>query len=595
MAPHFQLKIKSLKFISAVDRGAQGPISNVALIKRAPTGDTIDAVCKVVGLDQKLGLVFGWALATSLDGGATPHVDLQDDAIVGGDELIKVAAAFMEASAASDVLHDDKPDGKIVFAMPLTKDVKAALAIKSDVEGLAIAMRPSPETFARFVSKELNAFSIGGTGERIPVGKAIATLAQLKAAARKPKRKAKPVMTAALPPAGASNSCSGGSYKRVGKRAVLTSVTDGHAHALDLDDPADSWSDTLSTTYQTSEGATESHSHAWVYDATTGAITIALDSGHTHMVSDAVPPDVLAEAAADDDSRCCGGCGMMCDDTDAYCPRCGAKCDSAGIPTPVEDEPSSGKTVVIVSSRAPAGVSPPSSEPRSVTGMDPKIAKMLALALALPETQRSHVAKLAPDDQIAFIALDHTGREGVVKSAQDADPVVHTTKSGLAIRKSAGEVAVMLAKQNDAHAEQLERQAGELAVSKAATEQVTLEKRAAADLSHFAKAITVRAAIVKAIDGIADEAVRKEAHEAIKGANAGLQLLGKAHGAGDEGGPHVDSPIAKFEAGRVAFAKAKLKLDTPSEAQVRSVTGEYIRTTGGEQLYADAYPSKANA
>lgn len=164
--PYFRLRLKALKFISAVDAGAQGPIADVALIKRAPDWSRFDGVARVVKTDEKLGLVFGWALATSLDGGETPHVDLQQDAIIGDDELIKIAAEFMEQGAASDVMHDDNPDGKIVFAMPLTRDVAGALGITTKVHGLAIAMRPSRETFRRFVSKELNAFSIAGTGVR---------------------------------------------------------------------------------------------------------------------------------------------------------------------------------------------------------------------------------------------------------------------------------------------------------------------------------------------------------------------------------------------------------------------------------------------
>ena len=64
-----RLRIKSLKFISAVDAGAQGPISNVALIKRAGNTDEFSAVCKVALASEPLGIVFGWSLASSLDGG----------------------------------------------------------------------------------------------------------------------------------------------------------------------------------------------------------------------------------------------------------------------------------------------------------------------------------------------------------------------------------------------------------------------------------------------------------------------------------------------------------------------------------------------
>lgn len=271
-APYYRLRIKSLKFISAVDRGAQGAISNVALIKRAPTGDEIEAVCKVASVNEKLGLVFGWALATSLDGGATPHIDLQNDAIIGGDELIKVAAEFMEASAASDTLHDENPDGRVLFAMPLFPEINAALGIKSDTHGLAIGMRPSPETFKRFLSKELNAFSIGGVGERELV----------KALRRKRRPGAKPYPLQPLGP------------RAVGKMAVLTSETAGHTHSIDLDAPLDEYRNCLSTSMQTADAASSPHAHAWIYDQESGVITIGPDSGHVHLVSVPVPPDVLA-------------------------------------------------------------------------------------------------------------------------------------------------------------------------------------------------------------------------------------------------------------------------------------------------------------
>lgn len=444
---YYRLKIKSLKYISAVDAGAQGPIANVALIKRAPGGSSVEATCRVVKTDEKLGLVFGWALASTLTGGATPHIDLQDDAVVGDDELIKVAADFVDAGAASDVLHDEQPDGKVVFVMPLTKDVNAALGIKSDVHGLAIAMRPSPATFKRFVNKELNAFSIGGIGERELVVKAerCGTCGGAKAIKAAEKcadcnkaysadgkcpgcgkmKSAKSVWSTAdidaLPDSSFLYIESGGTKdedgkttprslrhfpykdaagkvdlphlrnaisripqsslpkdkrdalqvkaerlladqhdkasKRLRKQAVLTSTVDGHAHTIDLDDPCDEWRDQLSTSYQTSEGATQSHCHAWTFDPDTGEITIADDSGHTHTTDAVVPDDVRAEAAANEDGERCRNCNAMCDESDRYCPCCGKP--MGGMPAAAACEPvsdggdKSGPTVVVVNARAP--------------------------------------------------------------------------------------------------------------------------------------------------------------------------------------------------------------------------------------------------
>lgn len=577
MAPHFQLRIKTLKFISAVDRGAQGPIANVALIKRAPTGDAVEAMCKVALLDEKLGLVFGWACVSTVTGGATPHIDLQKDAIVGGDDLIKVAAEFMEASAKSDVMHDLNPDGRILFALPLTADVKTALNIQSDVEGLAIAMKPSPETFKRFVSKELNAFSIYGEGERILVGKsepepAKPTATPVDKAGKKKKGKkpkTAPPMDGMAP-----------AYKRIGKRAVFTTEIDGHVHQIDLDDPACCWSTTLCTSYQNAAGSEYGHSHPWIYDTTTGAITIGPDSGHTHTVSDVVPADVLADAAAKDEE-----------------PE-EVKCDPC-TPCPVEDKPS-GPTVVVVAARAPdaaaAGDSTQAGAAPTVVNKEQEmpteaetiakqatdltnLRKMLVASLALTEPMRLHVAKLAPTSVDEFLSLDSAGRDAAVAAALAADPEVYKTASGVVIRKSDGAVAKMLAEQADANATIVKAQAEEIAKARALTEQVTLEKRASTELSHFAKGVAVSAAILKALDGIADEAVRKDALEAVKGANFALATLGKPIGAPDGAEPKTDDPKAQLD----ELAKAHA---AKTNAPFAKAYDDVLQTAEGGALYA---------
>jgi hypothetical protein len=297
-----RLRIKSLKFISAVDHGAQGPISSVALIKRAGNTDEFTAVCKVALASEPLGIVFGWALASTVDGGQTPHVDLQDDAVVGDDELIRIAAAFMEDGAASDVMHDDTPDGRVIFCLPLTSDVLKALNLKSDVHGLAIGMKPSAETFARFMSKELGAFSIAGTGEREPVEMAAPKCPSCGAYPTPPLWASndtetcgicgKPMKLPATQPMKAAPS------RRVRKHAVLTSAAAGHQHQLYPADVADAVR-TLRTTYDLTKGAAEGdeHTHPWVFDAATGKITLAMVDGHSHDVAAVVPTDVLKVAA----------------------------------------------------------------------------------------------------------------------------------------------------------------------------------------------------------------------------------------------------------------------------------------------------------
>lgn len=253
----FKLKLTSWKFLAGVDAGAQGKISNVALVKRAPTGDEYTITCKVGKLDEALGVVFGYAFATTLDGGKSAHVDLQDDAIVGGDELIKVALGFVEAGALSDVMHSENPDGYCPFVMPLNAETKKAFKLSGDVEGVAIGMKPSAETFKRFVSGELQGFSIGGTGIREPLGE------QKRA------------------PAG-----------KVEKAALYTDEVDGHAHKICIYDDGAFYVD-----YATMAGADQSHSHG-IIRGDDGTLVILADSGHTHALADGQPSLVVVDANA---------------------------------------------------------------------------------------------------------------------------------------------------------------------------------------------------------------------------------------------------------------------------------------------------------
>jgi len=363
--------------------------------------------------------------------------------------------------------------------------------------------------------------------------------------------------------------------QRVVKQAVLTDEVDGHAHTIDLDDPACEWSDSYSTSYQTSAGATEGHSHAWIYDTTTGVITIAADSGHTHTVAGVVPRDVLAAAAvieaAEKQRRAATAAAAILG---------GAVGGTLEVTvTPIEMRaPVSTPPVVVTTVKAT------SQENQT---MDPKIAKMIAVALLLPEAQRAHVAKLATDDLPslqAFMGLDAAGREAATAAALAADPVMYTTKSGGQIRKSHGELAKSQAEQLDRQSDQIAAQNEALTISKAKTELAELEKRAAEIIPMIGKSAAVRVALLRGTNAVTDEALRGDIIEALKGANAAFASLGKAQGtSGGNADPSGSDPKSVFNAELAMFAKSVNK----SEVQA---TGDFLRTQRGSELYADAYP-----
>jgi hypothetical protein len=112
-------------------------------------------------VDSELGLVFGFAIVSTLDG--QPYFDLHDDHIPE-DTMLKAAADFMEHSRVAKDMHakGDSIDGKVVFAFPLTSEIAKALEIETKTTGLLVALKPSPEVLEKFKDGTYTGFSIGG-------------------------------------------------------------------------------------------------------------------------------------------------------------------------------------------------------------------------------------------------------------------------------------------------------------------------------------------------------------------------------------------------------------------------------------------------
>lgn len=338
------------------------------------------------------------------------------------------------------------------------------------------------------------------------------------------------------------------------KRQFLLSAVLGHTHLLDdLGGAESGYTSTENIPDEDASGCCTScgeescdcpsgydapsgyHSHPWVRQG--DVIVIGMAEGHTHVVLDVATPesqytdenpaDTAAEADAADE-------GMTTD---------------GGTP---------------IGKSSPSG-SDPSVKAMSDIAIAKRLAAVLKAAATLAPEHVAYLSSLAGDDEReAFLSKSAADRAAIVKAHLEADPVVYTTTDGTTIRKSAGDLAVVLAKRGDAQAAQLEAQRVELAKAAAETERVTLEKRADADIPQFGGDLKVRAAIVKAIDGIADEALRTEAHKALRGANAALLDLTKARGVDPETGAargvgSSDPNVAMnaLEKGLVAFCKAQ--------------------------------------
>jgi len=640
MASRAKLTLNELKFISLVDNPAQ-QTAKVLLVKR-DKGDevTITAQARVM----KVGpgdnpLIYCWAF-TCTDETGQPYHDLQGDAI--SPDFIKAAETFMASGAASDEMHDENATGRIAFAFPMDADI--AKAFFGDVaggliktSGLMIAVRASKDALAKVRSGDYTGVSIAGTGTRevLEKGKSKCTgcgtyqtaeaitctkcggkvamlnakaepqpqpdasktvhvtvknnpdpatiaaalaspagqaaLANALKAKRRKGKPAKPEMAAATSSEGTGNGC-GASKRNVAKHAVMTSVTEGHQHVIDLHDPSDSWSDMLSTSYNTAEGATEGHSHVWTYDRTTGAVTIGLDSGHTHTVTDLVPADVIAEANAEHN-----------DDDDKSC-----------APVAIEDEPSSGKTVVIVA-RAPEANSPPSSTEPTVKGepkepspmsVDTHLQRIAELEAAkarlekvctLTDSQRAHFTTLSTTDGDVFLSKSQRERDFIVEEIRKADQVVYTSKTdGRVYRKSDDADKIRMAQQIDKLSE-------EHALAKAAERAATFAKRGDEILKNFPVGAkkNLRGRMMKALNAeFTDAAEYEEAETALKAHDNAMGLLGipvGISGSGDDATPVAkaqtafENAVRKFsEQNNISYAEA-LERGTASDPTIRQL------------------------
>ena len=114
---------------------------------------------KLAGLDESLGLAFGWAIVSKEDG--EDYYDTQDDHIPE-DAMLSAATDFMQSARTSKVMHEGEKAGTVVFAFPLTTDIAKSLGVTTTKTGLIIAVKADPDMLEKFKSGELTGFSIGG-------------------------------------------------------------------------------------------------------------------------------------------------------------------------------------------------------------------------------------------------------------------------------------------------------------------------------------------------------------------------------------------------------------------------------------------------
>lgn len=122
--------------------------------------DSVITTSTIAKVDESLGLVFGYAMVSKIDG--EDHYDLHGHHIPDS-TILKSLFKFADQPVAKE-MHSGEQIGKFVFMFPLTEEIAKSLDITAKQYGALVAMKPdNKEVISKFASGEYTGFSIGGT------------------------------------------------------------------------------------------------------------------------------------------------------------------------------------------------------------------------------------------------------------------------------------------------------------------------------------------------------------------------------------------------------------------------------------------------
>lgn len=115
----------------------------------------------VTGVNESLGIVFGWGMVTDIDN--EPYFD-DDNQHINSSVMIKATSDFMENSRTSNDSHTENDIGTVLHSFPVTKEIAESMGIESNISGWMVGVKPTAEILQKFLSGEYTGFSIEGEG-----------------------------------------------------------------------------------------------------------------------------------------------------------------------------------------------------------------------------------------------------------------------------------------------------------------------------------------------------------------------------------------------------------------------------------------------
>lgn len=185
---------------------------------------------------------------------------------------------------------------------------------------------------------------------------------------------------------------------------------------------------------------------------------------------------------------------------------------------------------------------------------------------------RQYYSSLDAAEQTVFISKSATQQEAEMQNAKLANSIVYKDRHGIEFRKSDDPRLVQMAKDADSQAEiikNMEKQNEDLRIQKMVN-----------DFKFLPGDEATRHALVKAIDGISDEALKKAAFESLKSKNDAHSQMFKTHGISGDGAAEV---ILKAENELDELVQKHMQTNT--NLSMEAAYDAVLQTPEGAKLY----------
>ena len=163
-----------LEFGPEIFEEIKGGFDPGSIVEKIEKQDGALTFCKVAGVNEELGLVFGWSIVCKVKG--EDYYDLNIEKNARGEwvkvpehitetAMVKGAADFAKSERPGNEMHAGPDSGQYVFLMPWTAEIAKAYGYDGQppVTGLMVAYHPTPDVLAKFKSGDYTGFSIEGS------------------------------------------------------------------------------------------------------------------------------------------------------------------------------------------------------------------------------------------------------------------------------------------------------------------------------------------------------------------------------------------------------------------------------------------------